>query len=208
MKGFQCIEKCAVEKILRMHSDEGSYLSTAAPCIQGVTHAEYPLVLTTIQYFCQLDGPFFKATKGSGYAKDFKMKLKPTEGMLYFQLKSCSNLVKAYCGVFDIVVAHVQDDCPDWDETLLETAKSSVIFEIIEQCHTPVSLAMQSLLYYYHGVTPEFRHQLMENVTNVTLNDVKRITKKYFKPLFVNIASCTVAAPEERVSRIIQGLME
>jgi Zn-dependent M16 (insulinase) family peptidase len=216
MKGVDCITKCVVERCLRMHSDEGSYLAQAAPCVNSYNDPEYPVVLTTMMYFCQVDGPFYKAVKATGFATAYHMKVKPNEGMVYFELKHCSDLVSAYCGAFDIIVSHLdemdgrrpKEEAPLWNETLLETAKSSVIFELIENENTPFALSMKSLIDYYHEVPADFRTKVMERVTNVTMDEVKKITKKYLRALFVEVSSCAVAAPKEKVPRIIKGLME
>ncbi len=48
----------------------------------------------------------------------------------------------------------------------------------------------------------------MQRITTVTLEEIQEITKKYFQPLFISTATCSVAAPREQVPDIIEGLIE
>jgi hypothetical protein len=178
------------------------------------------------------------------------MKLKPEEGMLYFEIKGATDLVSAYVKVFEIVANHLKaadqdekkeeeeedveedeegeeeeeeaeelpeptlsittdsDALPTWSQDLLTSAKSSAIFELIEKENTPRSLALNSLLDHYRRTPKNFNRQVMQRICDVTMEEVMSITKLYFRPLFINTSSCSVAAPSDLVPSIIKGLMD
>jgi len=214
-----------------MYSDEGAYLLQAAPCITQFNTPEYPVLLTAINYFCQHEGPFFRAMKSTGYALHTQIKLKPEEGMIYFEIIGATNLVAAYTEAFNIILEHLQEkekEVPDdgtesgsapdsgsapeeepiWTEHLLSTAKSAAIFTLIDKENTPKTLALSSLLDYYRQVPSSFNRFVMDRISTVTLDEIQLITRKYFRPLFINTSNCCVAAPNDDVSSIIKGLMD
>lgn len=151
-----------------------------------------------------------------------------------FCILGAMDLLSAYCTAFDIILSHLNEintptttpgevttaptdapsasatpaPVPQWSDNLLSSAKSSAIFELIELENTPWALAHNSLIDYYRETPKNFNRAVMKRITRVTMDEVKLITKKYFKPLFINTTTCAVAAPKEEVPGIIKGLME
>ena len=210
MNKTECLKKCPKELILRLPSaeDESSCLIQAAPCIMSCKDAQYPMILTAMQYFCQPDGPFHKAIKGSGFAAGFEMQLSPNEGLIYFLLGPCADLVGAYSAAFDIIASHLGEigEKTEWDQNYLDGAKRSLIFELVEQETKPINLINMSILNYYRDVPHDFTRTLMSQINQVTLKDVEQVTKKYFRELFLDNVPCAAAAPAADVTSILLGL--
>lgn len=208
-----------------MFSDEGAYLLQAAPGITEFNTPEYPVLLVAINYFCQNEGPFFRAMKSTGYASFAQIKLIPEQGLILFEIRA-TDLVKAYTVAFNIILEHLEektkedteDDSteagsapeeePIWTEHLLATAKSAAIFTLIDKENTPKTLALSSLLDYYRQLPSSFNRFVMDRISTVTLEEVQLMTRKYFRPLFINTTNCCVAAPNDDVPSIIKGLMD
>jgi Zn-dependent M16 (insulinase) family peptidase len=96
-------------------------------------------------------GPFYQVIRGGGFAYDFYMDTRCSEGLVYFNLNRCTDIVGAYKAAKDIVVAHL-DGSVEFTEEYLSSAKSSLIFEYIEGEKTPLALASTSLFSYYRNV--------------------------------------------------------
>ena len=145
------LEKSPQQYVLGLASEESSYLTQAVFAITDFNDPELPLVLSVLQYFCQMEGPFFRTIRGAGLAYDYYMDSKANEGMLYFNLYRSSDLVGAYRTAVE-TVDNLLTGKEEWSEDLLATAKSSLIFEIIEGEKTPLALASTSLCSYFRNV--------------------------------------------------------
>lgn len=71
-----------------------------------------------------------------------------------------------------------------WDKLLYESAKSSIIFEIIEQEKTIGDIVTYSLQSYFKNVPHDYHRQMVRRVSAVTTEDMTRVATLYLKPLF------------------------
>lgn len=85
----------------------------------------------------------------------------PNEGLLYMTLYKSSNVVAAYREMCAIIQAQLQKDTK-WDNTLLESAKSSLIFELIEREKNIGDLVVQALLTSFKVVPSDYNRKLVE----------------------------------------------
>jgi len=108
---------------------------------------------------------------------------KPEEGLIYFLLYKSSHVVNAYKQAKDIVDGYLSGKTP-WTEVELESAKSSLIFEIIEKVQTPASASHQCMLADLRGIPLEYNRDLIQKVPHVSIKDLQRIGPKYIAPLF------------------------
>lgn len=80
----------------------------------------------------------------------------------------------------------------NWDSILFDSAKSSLIFEIINSEKTVQGMIGQSLLSNYFNIPHDYNRQLVKNVASVTLDDVHRIAPQYIKKL-LDPKACTTS---------------
>lgn len=71
-----------------------------------------------------------------------------------------------------------------WDSTLLESAKSSLIYEIIEEEKNIGNVVSLSVLSYFQGVDFKFNRGLLGLIDKVTVDDLNRVGEKYMSSLF------------------------
>lgn len=79
-----------------------------------------------------------------------------------------------------------------WTKLLYESAKSSMIFDIISREKTIGKTVMQSLLSYFKDVPHDYNRQMIRRVSAVTMEDMTRVANLYLKPLFDPKKSKTV----------------
>ena len=78
-----------------------------------------------------------------------------------------------------------QVNCKEvWDNTLLESAKSSLIFELIEKEKSLGDAVQQSLLSSFKGTSPEYNRALLAAVDNVSVADLQRVAPVHLGRLF------------------------
>mgnify|MGYP004729521145 CR=1 FL=1 len=92
----------------------------------------------------------WKQIRGKGYAYHYRMFVKVTEGLIYLIFGRATNVVGAYEESKDILDKQLLKN--EWDPTSLEAARSSLIFNIIEEEKTIGTAASLSLRSYFQGV--------------------------------------------------------
>lgn len=92
----------------------------------------------------------WKQIRGKGYAYGYRMNLVVEQGFLYLILTKSTNVVAAYEAAKTLVLQQIKDQ--DWNETLLESAKKSLIFEIIEVEKTIGNVISLSLNSYFQNI--------------------------------------------------------
>lgn len=219
MKSADHIRKFCTEIILPTKSSLG-YLTQVAPGVNSFSDPEYPLVLTTIEFFVhEPHGPLFKYIMQAELAEKVDIRVNPMEGLIYFELSGCADLTAAYSRTYEVMTKYLfnnrdgDGDSPggntaQWDNFLLQYAKSSLIFKLTQLENTPVKMGMFSLCGNYRGLTLKNTRNIMDAITKVTMKQVQTIARRYFYPLFLQPATCAAAAPTERVFAVIDGLMQ
>lgn len=84
--------------------------------------------------------------------------------------------------IISLQEVHISEN--KWEKLLFESAKSSLIFEIIEKEQSVGDLVLQSLLSYFKNVPHNYTQQMVQRVSAVTIEDMGRIASQYLKPLF------------------------
>nr|XP_042906689.1 uncharacterized protein C05D11.1 isoform X2 [Parasteatoda tepidariorum] len=191
--------------IIGLGSVETGYLVQCAPCVTSPTHPDYVPILVLIQYLTQLEGPVWRQVRGQGLAYSCSMYLDPDSGLIFFNLTRATHIVKGYTETLKAVESHLNGECK-WDKEFLESACSSMIFEIIERVKTVSDVAEESLRAYYNNVDMNFIQELLEKVPKVTFQDMERVGVKYMKPLFQDATSrCSIVCHPSKVEEITQG---
>lgn len=172
-------------------SVESAYLLQYTRCVTEHRDWDVPAILTAIQYLTQLEGPMWREIRGKGLAYSYSMTLQPSEGSLILKLARAAQLTRAYEEALNILNSHINGST-SWDINLLESARSSLIYEIIDREAVVSDVVQQSLLAYYRRVPHTYNKDLIDRISSVTLEDVKRVALKYFTPLVQPQTSRTV----------------
>ena len=164
-------------------SCESAFLSRSSPSIQDFMDPELPALLLAIQYLTQLEGPMWRQIRGAGLAYGYFIYPSVGKGQLFMSLYKATHPVKAFIEARRIVMDQVNGK-EDWDNTLLESAKSSLIFELIEKEKSLGDAVQQSLLSSFKGTSPEYNRALLAAVDNVTVADLRRVAPLHLGRLF------------------------
>lgn len=97
----------------------------------------------------------WKQIRGQGLSYGYSMFPRPNEGLLYLTFYRSTDVMASYVEAKNIVESHLKDDA-EFDETLLDSAKSSMIFEIIEREKSIGDVVSQSLLSYFQNVDHDY----------------------------------------------------
>lgn len=191
-------------QILGLGCIEGAYLVHAVPCaIDWHDDAYVPLQLF-MQFLTQLEGPFWRQIRGQGFAYGYNMTVKLNSQLLFFTLYRATNVIAAFKQFKAITEAQLSDDAL-WDAELLESARSSLIFEWVERekCVNDVVWAnLVSCCFLKAEPISDVNQSNIKKLKNVTIDEIKAAGIKYVKPLFTSLARTSIVCHPDKVTDI------
>ncbi|KAF2356104.1 Metalloenzyme LuxS/M16 peptidase-like [Trinorchestia longiramus] len=170
---------------------DSGYLQQSAVSITQYTHWHLPALLTAIQYFTQLEGPMWREIRGRGLAYNYDLQVLPSEGLITLKLTRAAQLLEAYEESISMLRGFINGS-REWDPLLLESAKSSLMFEVIYREETVSDVVQQSLLAYYRKVPLSYNRDLLALIAGVSLEEARWAARQYLTPLLHPSSSRTV----------------
>ncbi|KAJ6646667.1 hypothetical protein Bhyg_01880 [Pseudolycoriella hygida] len=193
--------------VVGMGCIESAFLCHASPSINSFVDEDLPALNVFLQYLTQLEGPMWRQIRGAGLAYGYNLNIMPHESLLYFTLYRSTNIVAAYRETKTMIEALLQPDAI-WESTRLESAKSSLIFEIIEREKSIGDLVVQSLLSSFKKVPKDYNRVLVKKIDTVTVDDLRRVGEKYVSKLFTSDAKTMITCHPDKASDISAAFVE
>eukprot|EP00092_Neocalanus_flemingeri_P035801 GFUD01038981.1.p1 GENE.GFUD01038981.1~~GFUD01038981.1.p1 ORF type:complete len:1002 (+),score=290.69 GFUD01038981.1:52-3057(+) len=185
-------------------STESAFLSRSTPCLTDPNSPVLPTLLIAIEYLSQFEGPLWRSIRGGGLAYGYSMWSSTDTGQLFLTLYRSTNLVKAYEEAKKVVMSHV-DGRESWDLTLFESAKSSLIFNLIQKHENIGNVVTESLLNSLRGVDRDHDKKFLEKVDQVNIEDLGSVGLEYLAPLFSDNTRTAVVCSPAQVPEIKKG---
>ncbi|GAB0090020.1 Peptidase_M16 domain-containing protein [Sergentomyia squamirostris] len=188
---------------------EGAFLIQAAPAIRDFMDPDLPALLLFLQYLTQLEGALWRQVRGQGLVYGYSMVPRPHEGLLYLTFYRSTNVLAAYKETKAIVERQIYNaknaDEPLWDPTLLESARSSLIFELIDRERSLGDVVSQCLLSSFKKIPIDYNRVIVGKIGSITEEDLSRVGKKYVENLFSSRAKIAIVCHPDRSSDIAAG---
>lgn len=191
-------------QILGLGCIEGAYLVHAVPCPIELNDISYVPLQLFMQYLTQLEGPFWRQIRGQGLAYGYNMTVKLHSHMLVFTLYRATNVVAAFKQFKSITEKQLINGAT-WDAELLESAKSSLIFEWIERekCVNDVVMAnFVSCCFLEADPISHVNQSKIRKLKNLTIQEIEAAGKKYVKQLFTSLARTSIVCHPDKVAEI------
>ncbi|XP_058054864.1 uncharacterized protein C05D11.1-like [Anopheles bellator] len=188
--------------ILGLGSVESAFLFRTCRSISDFNDPDLVALLLFLQYLTQLEGPLWRQIRGQGFAYGYNILPRPNDGLLYFSLYRASNIVAAFKEAMNITQKQIGDHAT-WDATLLESARSSLVYEIIARENSIEKVVDASLLSSFKQVPAGYNQMLAKKVRKVTTDDLARVGKKYVQQLFETSDTCmSIVCHPDKVSDV------
>ncbi|KAF7269964.1 hypothetical protein GWI33_017052 [Rhynchophorus ferrugineus] len=168
--------------IIGLGCTESSYFYQTTKCITSFNDKDLPALMLYVKYLTQAEGPMWKQIRGKGYSYNYNIVVKVNEGLIYLIFARATNVLGAYQETRDIVSKQLTTK--EWDDTLIDSAKSSLIFDIIEEEQTIGNAVGLSLRSYFQGVDYTYNRKFLESLNYITIEDLNRVGDLYIAPLF------------------------
>ncbi|XP_053673268.1 uncharacterized protein C05D11.1-like [Anopheles nili] len=194
--------------IVGLGSIESVFLFRTCQAITDFKDPDFVPLLLFLQYLTQLEGPLWRQIRGQGFAYGYSIVPRPNEGLMYFTLYRSSNVVAAYKEAVSIVEKQLGEGA-EWDATLLESARSSLIFEIIARENSIEKVVDASVLASFKNVPLGYNQSLVRQVGMVNKEDLCRVGERYVKHLFSTTGTRTaIVCHPERIADIADAFKQ
>ncbi|KAF9473122.1 hypothetical protein BDN70DRAFT_886165 [Pholiota conissans] len=170
--------------IMSLPTIESSYATHTAKGIEGFDHPEYPAVRVALEVLNATESYLWRYIRGSGLAYGAYASLDVEAGLLNFSLYRSSNSIKAYEEAAKVIEGLV-DGSIEFDETILDAAKSTIVYGVAKNVSTAGRAAIVSFTNQaMKGVARTHQIDLLEKYQVVTKEHVLAALQKHFLPLF------------------------
>ncbi|XP_023940312.1 uncharacterized protein C05D11.1 [Bicyclus anynana] len=145
---------------------DSSFVVQSSPGPLGNALADVAPLAVALNFFTQLEGPMWKLIRGLGLSYGYGIRPSYNEGRLVFSLYRATNTVAAYTRAQGIV--HVYLEQGQFDEDLFASAKSTALFEVVENEKCLADVVAQSLVNYLRRAGDTYNRDLVCAIAAVT----------------------------------------
>ncbi|XP_059059298.1 uncharacterized protein C05D11.1-like [Achroia grisella] len=161
---------------------ESSFAARLSPGPRGYALAEFAPLLVALNYFTQLEGPMWRLIRGGGLSYGYGMRPSPNESCLVFSLYRATNAVAAYTKAKSICEEFLAGG--KFDDDLFASAKSTALFEVVENEKCPADVVRDSL-HNFVGHSPDtFNRDLICAIAAVTPEEAQAAAARWLPKLF------------------------
>ncbi|XP_068621033.1 uncharacterized protein C05D11.1-like [Battus philenor] len=161
---------------------ESSFVAQMSPGPLGYEVAEAAPLLVALNYFTQLEGPMWRLIRGGGLSYGYGVRRTAAEGCLVFSLYRATNAPAAYAKAKSIMEEYLKDG--KFDDDLFASAKSTALFEVVENEKCPADVVKQSLLNYIRRVGETHNRDLVCAIAAVTPAEAHAAAARWLPTLF------------------------
>ena len=181
---------------------ESSYAVVTARGLTGYTDPDYAPLVVTLTILNAMESFLWRYIRGAGLAYGASIRNDAEAQHIHFLLYRAPDAARAFTEGRKVLHALAHGTPLDdgssavIDETMLETAKSSLHFSVAEAEGTVGAAALESFVDVRLKRVPRGRgRRLLKDASRVTLAEVQRCLRQYIVPLFDPATSvCAVAA--------------
>lgn len=192
---------------------ESSYAVFTARGISSYMDPDYAALVVTITVLNAMESFLWRYIRGAGLAYGASIRNDPEAQHIHFILYRAPDAAKAFVEGARVIHALATGTELDGavlqiDETMLESAKSSLHFNVADSEGTVGAAALESFIDARIKCTGRGRgHRLLVQANAVTLADVQRCLRTYILPIFEPATSvCAVASSPTTANAICVAL--
>mmetsp|Transcript_3402 Transcript_3402/g.4919 ORF Transcript_3402/g.4919 Transcript_3402/m.4919 type:complete len:543 (+) Transcript_3402:1-1629(+) len=179
---------------------ESSFLGITAPGV-GVYDPNHASLLVTIEYLTALEGDFWVKLRGAGLTYGSSISNSTESKILKFGLFKCTDVAGAFAAATQILVDYASGNSTI-SNVGLESAKSSLAYNIISGVSTKLSAATDAWVGSYLGEKVDYNQWLLSKIAEVTTDDAMHALVTYLIPLFDPKSNLSVACPTNKAEEI------
>ena len=155
-----------------------------------------------------LSDRMYDEVRGQGLTYGVSMSASVTEGRLTLSLTRSSRLSEAYKTVQEIIKRYVDNE-DEWDETLADSARGSIIYSWTEKEETVEDLVGQTVKAYMRGTDSKYNRQFVRALGRVKLGDIQATAQRIL-PAFLseNTTQTVIVCNPSSVTDIVKDFSQ
>ncbi|CAG4968392.1 unnamed protein product [Colias eurytheme] len=161
---------------------ESSFLAQLSAGPRGHQLLETAPLAVALNYFTQLEGPMWREIRGGGLSYGYGVRAAPAEAALVLSLYRATNAPAAYTKAKTILEDYLAKG--KFDEELFASAKSTALFEVVENEKCPADVVRQSLTNYVKRVGTCYNRELICAIAAVTQAEAHAAAERWLPALF------------------------
>ncbi|WVR06565.1 hypothetical protein IAU60_003596 [Kwoniella sp. DSM 27419] len=170
--------------IVPMPAIEGSYSIHYAKGPAGIDHPDLPALRLAASVLNALESYLWKSIRGSGLAYGASVSAYAEAGLVAFSVYRSPNAMLAYQAAGKIMRGLV-DGSVKLDQDIVDGARSSMTYDYARRSETRISAASTAYLNeVLKGVGKDHDKVFLEQLPQITLDQIRGVIEKYFLPLF------------------------
>lgn len=193
--------------IVGRRSAKSSCLYQGVYCIRSYRDTDLPALAVLLQYLTQPEGAIWRSLRGRGFAYSYSMNILANEGLLKLSIGQANNIVAAYREMRAIIETQL-GEAAEWNISLVESAKSTAIYNAVSVEATITDLVHQSALAAYANIPYDQNKVFIKKLQKVTIEQLTEVGQKYLKTLFGGHVRTSCVCPLDQVEEIQMGLKE
>ncbi|EDK46999.1 conserved hypothetical protein [Lodderomyces elongisporus NRRL YB-4239] len=196
--------KCAHEAhLIDIPATESTHLVAATKIPTDYLDDDVPIISLAIEFLCAVEGPFWRAIRGTGLAYGVNMKKNLEMGYLTFSIYRGADPKQAWVRAKEIVSQYALGEL-EIDRISLDSAIASIVNALAnsqESSSYAASFKVGDNLFKERG--PNYTEMFLQKLNNTTAEDVVIILKEYFINLFdANHSVVFTSLPLDKVKEI------
>ncbi|CCE66262.1 hypothetical protein TPHA_0P01040 [Tetrapisispora phaffii CBS 4417] len=172
--------------IITTPASDSTYMSlvTKVKFNMDYSHPDYAAVSLASEYLQCVEGPFWKGIRGAGLAYGANMMGQTESNIWEFSIMRGTDIIKCFEIAKKIVNDYANNEL-NFEPKLLEGALSSIINRIATMESSYFSSAISKYIdQFLRKRGTDFNIKYLENLSNVGVDDLRYVTKKYLTNLF------------------------
>ncbi|KAK2195791.1 bifunctional Metalloenzyme [Babesia duncani] len=172
----------------------------------GYMHKDFCPLNVMSELLCMMEGSLFRAIRGGGFAYNFGIVYYPSRGELHLTIYQATAVIDAIKATMDIV-----RDIDGISEQDFISARSSMIFKILQNQETQADYCEASFMCSIRGTPIDFDQTMLDQVRQMTMKDLIRVWKQHLMQLltFENQEKTLVCiTPKGQYENVMEGLKE
>ena len=155
-----------------------------------------------------LSDRMYDEVRGQGLTYGVSLSASVTEGRLTMSLTRSSRLAEAFKVVQEILKRYIENE-DEWDDTLAESAKGSIIYSWTEKEETVEDLVGQTVKAYMRGTDSKYNRQFVRDLGRVELKEIIETAERIL-PAFLSsdLTQTVVVCNPASVRDIVQEFGE
>ncbi|KAH9858191.1 Metalloenzyme, LuxS/M16 peptidase-like protein [Lenzites betulinus] len=193
--------------VVSLPTIESAFAMHTAKGVQGWGHPEYPAMRVAVEVLNATESYLWRYIRGSGLAYGANCGLDLEAGLVNFSLYRSSNSMEAFKQAAGVIKG-LTDGSIALDDTVLDAAKSSIVYGVAKSVSTSGRAALTSFVNQgLKGVSQNFNIELLEKFQDITKEDVLAVLRRYFLPLFDASSSvAVVVTAPSKAEQVTQDL--